>query len=121
MTEPVCSRRTFAASDGYPLHVGVWNSTEPARGQIAVVHGVQSHSGWYLRLGRTLASSGYIASFPDRRGSGANLSDRGHSGSAGRLIRDLVEWLRTLRAEHARLPIALAGISWGAKLVVIAA
>ena len=39
--------------------------------------------------------------------------DRGHARSAGRLIRDLVEWVRALRAEHPGLPTALAGISWG--------
>jgi acylglycerol lipase len=85
------------------------------------VHGVQSHSGWYRRTGRTLASSGYIASFPDRRGSGANSQDRGHTPSAGRLIKDLVEWLRASRVEHPGLPTALAGISWGGKIAAIVA
>jgi alpha-beta hydrolase superfamily lysophospholipase len=86
-----------------------------------VIHGVQSHSGWYHRLGQTLAASGYAASFPDRRGSGPNHRERGHARSAGRLIGDLIEWLRTLRAEQPSLPMALAGISWGGKLAVIAA
>src|SRR5437868_4924784 len=99
MTEPSCEPRTFLASDDYPLHVAVWPATLPARGQVVVVHGVQSYSGWYPRLGRTLASSGYFAAFPDRRGSGANPEARGHTRSAGRLIRDLVEWLRTWRQE----------------------
>ena len=71
--------RTFSASDGYPLKIAVWPPTRPAKGQVVVLHGVQSHSGWYHRLGRTLASSGYLASFPDRRGSGANQADRGHA------------------------------------------
>jgi acylglycerol lipase len=115
--------RTFTASDGYPLHVAAWPPppTGPAKGLVVVLHGVQSHSGWYPNLGRSLAGSGYLATFPDRRGSGANQSDRGHARSAGRLIRDLVEWVRALRAENPGLPTALAGISWGAKLVVIAA
>jgi acylglycerol lipase len=121
MAEPVCEVRTFTVSDGYPLHVAVWTDDRPARGQIIVLHGVQSHSGWYSRLGQTLASSGYIAAFPDRRGSGANTRDRGHAPSAGRLIQDLVEWLRATRAEHPELPTVLAGISWGGKLVTIAA
>ena len=121
MTEPVCAVRTFRASDGYPLHVAVWPATQPARGQVVVAHGVQSHSGWYHRLGQTLAASGYIAAFPDRRGSGANTRDRGHTPTAGRLIRDLVEWLKSARAEHPGLPTILAGISWGGKLVTIAA
>src|SRR5262249_44923921 len=67
MTAPACDVRSFTATDGYPLHIAVWGVDGPARGQIVVVHGVQSHSGWYHRLGQTLASSGYIAAFPDRR------------------------------------------------------
>jgi acylglycerol lipase len=121
MTEPVRDVRTLVVSDGYPLHVTVWPATQPARGQVVVVHGVQSHSGWYHRLGQTLASSGYIAAFPDRRGSGANQPDRGHAPSAGRLVKDLVEWLQIMRAEHPGLPAVLAGISWGGKLVTIVA
>ncbi len=121
MTEPACEVRSFAAADGYPLHVAVWSATVPARGQVVVLHGVQSHSGWYHRLGQTLASSGYIASFPDRRGSGANTRDRGHTPSAGRLVKDLVEWMRAARIEHPGLPTALAGISWGGKIAAIVA
>jgi alpha-beta hydrolase superfamily lysophospholipase len=85
------------------------------------LHGVQSHSGWYHRLGSTLAVAGYTASFPDRRGSGANPRERGHARSAGRLLRDLVEWLEAARRDLPHLPIALAGISWGAKLAAIVA
>ena len=121
MTDAGSLVRSFVASDGYPLHVRIWPAPARPRGQIVVLHGVQSHGGWYHRLGRSLASAGYSASFPDRRGSGANSRDRGHARSARRLNLDLNEWLRTLRAEHPELPIALAGISWGAKLAVIAA
>ena len=39
------------------------------RGHVVVLHGVQSHGGWYHRLGRTLSAAGYVTSFPDRRGS----------------------------------------------------
>jgi acylglycerol lipase len=112
---------TFVASDGYPLHVSVWPavSTRASKGRVVVLHGVQSHSGWYHSLGRTLAAAGFHASFPDRRGSGPNERDRGHAPSAGRLLRDLSEYLRKLRAEAPSLPVTLAGISWGGKLVVI--
>ncbi len=100
MTEPVMDHRSFEASDGYPLHVALWPAAPPCRGRVVVVHGVQSHSGWYHSLGRTLAAAGYEASFPDRRGSGPNLRDRGHASSGRRLIRDLAEWLKSLRAEQ---------------------
>src|SRR5262249_8349152 len=51
----------------------------------------------------------------------ANRADRGHARTAGRLVRDLVEWVRALRAENPGVPAAVAGISWGGKLAVIAA
>jgi acylglycerol lipase len=122
MNEIECRTRTFTASDGYPLHVAVWPADGGrTKGHVVILHGVQSHGGWYRRLGRTLAGAGYAASFPDRRGSGANQLDRGHTSSGRRLILDLAEWLQALRADSPRLPLVLAGISWGAKLVVITA
>ena len=121
MTDAGSEVRSFVASDGYALHVRMWPAFGPARGHLVVLHGVQSHGGWYHGLGRTLASAGYNTSFPDRRGSGANTVDRGHARWPRRLNLDLVEWLRTVRAENPLLPVALAGISWGGKLAVIAA
>jgi alpha-beta hydrolase superfamily lysophospholipase len=121
MTEPIHEDRTFIASDGYPFHVAVWPAAGPPRGRVVVLHGVQSHSGWYHSLGRTLSGTGYQASFPDRRGSGPNLQDRGHAPSGRRLVQDIAEWLMSLREEDPSLPITLAGISWGGKLVVITA
>jgi acylglycerol lipase len=59
--------------------------------------------------------------FPDRRGSGANTLDRGHTPSAGRLIRDLVEMLQDLRRQNPGKPLGLVGISWGGKLAVVVA
>src|SRR5215203_2252239 len=109
MIEPVAS--TQLATDGYPTHVLTWPSAGSRRGHVVVLHGVQSHGGWYHGLGRTLAEAGYEAHFPDRRGSGANRNDRGHAPSSRRLLADLAEWLRELRRRDPAVPTALAGIS----------
>lgn len=121
MTEPRAVNQV--ASDGYAIHVAVWSvaPSTPLRGRVVVLHGVQSHGGWYHHLGRTLAEAGYEAHFPDRRGSGANRAERGHAPSAGRLVDDVTEWLEHLRRDDRETPLALAGISWGGKLAVIAA
>jgi alpha-beta hydrolase superfamily lysophospholipase len=119
MTEP--RAETQRASDGYPIHVLVWPAEGEVRGRVVVLHGVQSHGGWYHNLGRTLAASGFETHFPDRRGSGANAVDRGHAPSARRLIDDIAERLRSLREAEPRVPVALAGISWGGKTAVITA
>ncbi len=109
---------TWTASDGYPIHTATWPTLGPPRGRVVVLHGVQSHGGWYPVLGRTLAEAGFEAHFPDRRGSGANRLDRGDTPSTARLLLDVSEYLAKLRPSG---PLALAGISWGGKLALIAA
>src|SRR3954463_5917259 len=121
MTEIRHEDRTFEASDGYPFHVAVWPAVGMLKGRVVVVHGVQSHSGWYHSLGRTLAGAGYEASFPDRRGSGPHLRDRGHAPAGRRLVQETAEWLKSLRGEVPSVSTTLAGISWGGKIVVITA
>lgn len=109
------------ASDGYDIHTTTWPVEGELKGRVVVLHGVQSHGGWYHHLGRTLASAGYETTFPDRRGSGANQADRGHTPSASRLLDDLAELLAALRARSPEVPITLAGISWGGKLAILTA
>lgn len=119
MIEPSYEIQT--ARDGYALHTTRWPPDGPTKGRVLVLHGVQSHGGWYHNLGRTLASRGYEAMFPDRRGSGKNEDDRGHARSSWQLLDDVAVTLRTLHDADPVMPIALAGISWGGKLAVIAA
>ncbi len=121
MTESLPLTATWAASDGYPIHVATWPAAGSIRGRVVVLHGVQSHGGWYQGLGRTLAGGGYEAHFPDRRGSGANRIDRGHAPSTGRLLDDVAGYLATLRGAEPPAPLVLAGISWGGKLAIITA
>src|SRR3954447_7023181 len=96
MTEPAIAN--WDASDGYPIHVATWLPNGPTRGHLVVLHGVQSHGGWYKGLGRRLAGSGFATHFPDRRGSGGNRRDRGHTPSDRRLVADVAEYLGMLRA-----------------------
>jgi acylglycerol lipase len=119
MIEPIFATQT--ASDGYVLHLTRWPTEGRPKGRVVILHGVQSHGGWYHNLGRTFAGRGYETTFPDRRGSGKNEVDRGHARSSGRLLADIVELLRSMRDADPATPIALAGISWGGKLAVITA
>ncbi|QDV33673.1 alpha/beta fold hydrolase [Tautonia plasticadhaerens] len=113
--------RRFEASDGYPLHVLSWPTPGPPRAVAVILHGVQSHAGWYHHLGRTLAGGGIEAHFPDRRGSGSNESQRGHCPSSRRLVKDVLELTRDLKASRPATPVILGGISWGGKVAVVSA
>ncbi len=120
MIEPSAER--FEASDGYPIHVLKWSPEDgKPLGRVVILHGVQSHAGWYHNLGRRLAEAGFETFFPDRRGSGSNRKDRGHASSSGRLVKDVAEFLEKIRSERPNVPTALAGISWGGKLAVLTA
>ncbi len=121
MTDNQPEIATWTAGDGYPIHVARWPTIGPPRARVVVLHGVQSHGGWYHNLGRTLAEAGFEAHFPDRRGSGANRLDRGDTPSMARLLDDVAEYLAEWKAKIPAAPIALVGISWGGKLAVITA
>ena len=79
MIEPGPAVETQVASDGYRIHVAVWPVAEgtTVRARVVVIHGIQSHGGWYDDSCRRLAEAGFVVSFLDRRGSGLNEEGRG--------------------------------------------
>lgn len=112
---------TVNASDGYPIICHRWRPAggEPV-GRVMVLHGIQSHAGWYTHLAETLGQEGLEVVMPDRRGSGANLPDRGHAASSRRLVEDLKEISSCWNSlSPCTKPPALAGISWGGKLASV--
>ncbi|MDB5351044.1 MAG: lysophospholipase [Planctomycetota bacterium] len=121
MTDASPILTTWTASDGYPTLVASWPTSGPPLGRVVVLHGVQSHQGWYQGLGRRLAEAGFVSHLPDRRGSGANIKDRGHTPSAGRLVEDVGELVSHLDSRDPGIPTAVVGISWGGKLALLAA
>ena len=112
------------ASDGYRWKYRNYPSAGEARGIVIFIHGIQSHANWYAHSCSRLAQEGYRVYFLDRRGSGMNTEERGDAPSFRRLLDDIAEFLaalpRTAPRGHAlgRLPVFLAGISWGGKLAV---
>jgi len=90
----------------------------PAPGEKRVVlflSGVESHGGWYEKSLSHLKQRGITSYFLDRRGSGLSDGAKGDLESVDRLIRDLEEVSRWLRARHEGEELVLAAISWGAK------
>lgn len=116
--------RQVQAIDGYALHCRIWKPKAGSiRRRILILHGIQSHGGWYATLGQILATRGIETVMPDRRGSGLNQIERGHANSPGQLLDDLDAvhhaWRRW--SGSARFEPFLGGISWGGKLAVAAA
>lgn len=116
---PAVEEITLVMSDGYEVRCRWW----PARagGAVAVyLHGIQSHGGWYVGSASRLAEAGVGVLLPDRRGCGWNSMGRGHSVSARRLVRDVLEEARWARARASTKRVHLVGVSWGGKLALAA-
>ena len=112
------------AGDGYRWKYRQYPPDGAPRGIVVFIHGIQSHGGWYEYSCTKLAQAGYQVYFLDRRGSGMNAEGRGDAPSFRRLLDDIAEFLTVLPRSApagnkvARLPVFLAGISWGGKLAV---
>ena len=112
------------AADGYRWKYRRYEPAGPPRGAVVFLHGIQSHAGWYDHSCTTLSRAGYRVDFLDRRGAGMNQDARGDTPSFRRLLDDVAEFLtalpRTVPRGHRahKLPVFLAGISWGGKLAV---
>jgi alpha-beta hydrolase superfamily lysophospholipase len=108
---------THTAGDGYAWHYLRYLPAGPPRARVVFVHGIQSHAGWYEGSCTWLQRAGFAVYFLDRRGSGQNQAERGDTPGFRRLLDDVAEFLSFLR-EDRQLPLFLAGISWGGKVVL---
>ncbi|MCA9415037.1 MAG: lysophospholipase [Candidatus Omnitrophica bacterium] len=89
------------------------------RGLILYLHGISSHSGWYIQSGEIFAENGYTVYAPDRRGSGMNDYERGHLQDYLDLIADMDAFIARMRADFPGLPIYIFGLSWGGKQALL--
>lgn len=106
-------RRSLSAVDGVELAFYTYGPPEAERAAV-VLHGIESHSGWFTASSEALAEAGLRVVALDRRGSGGSGGLRGHASSTVVLLDDLrrlIEWTRSERP--GRLVQAVAH-SWGA-------
>lgn len=109
---------TFRASDGYSFYLRHYRPSGRPRARLILLHGIRSHGAWYARSCESFAAAGMEVFFLDRRGGGLNTAHRGDAPSFRRLLDDVAEFIQSVRAECAWLPLFLGGVSWGGKLAV---
>ena len=107
--------RTARATDGSELR---YRFFEPAagthRGNVVHLHGIQSHSGWYVETAAELAQRGYAVYLTDRRGSGVSAAPRGDFATSQQLVDDV----GSIVDEAGDQPTVLIGGCWGARPAV---
>lgn len=105
---------SFQSSDGYRWHYRRFAPPAAPVGRVIIIHGIQSHGGWYTRSSAAIARAGYEVFFLDRRGAGLNPENRGDMPSFRRVLDDYAEFIDALPGDD--LPRFLIAISWGGKL-----
>jgi muconate cycloisomerase len=102
------------------VHGYAWPHPSP-RASLVVVHGLQSHAGWFAGAADGLVDRGLAVYAPERRGSG---SSPGRSGDIDRYQDWFAEVGRVVdlaRAEHPGVPVHLVGHCFGATVALGAA
>jgi len=106
--------KSYISFDGVELRYREWL---PPRHSAVVVylHGIQSHSGWFLDSCSNCAANGFRVVSLDRRGSGLNEYRRGDAPNFRVLLTDIAVILNKLKSEGERA-VHMVGVSWGGKL-----
>lgn len=107
----------FSSNDGTRLYGEFYQAQDP-KAMLLVVHGLQSHSGWY-RGGQANANAG-ISSFAfDRRGSGLSSGKHGHANSPDDFMDDFGAALSFLESiKPSGLPLHVMANSLGAVVAI---
>ena len=108
---------TFNSKDGLKLYGEYYAASQPTS-LVLVLHGMQSHAGWYT-LGDYFADNGISSVIYDRRGSGLSEGMRGHAESADDFINDLDSAMGVLQYYNKQnLPIHIMANSLGAVVAI---
>lgn len=95
----------------------LWESKDP-EGCIVMVHGLQSHAGWFAHSASELALAGYTCFAYDRSGSGNSHLPKGHVESYHQWFDELSKVVEYAEAQCPSVPIHLLSLCFGAKIVL---
>jgi len=102
---------TTTTDDGLPLHLRHWPASEPARGQVLIVHGLGEHIERYAHVAAALNAAGWDVHGWDHRGHGKSGGKRGDIADYDALLRDTAHVIDAVRRPDARF--VLLGHSMG--------
>lgn len=112
--EPLTS--TFGVNDGQKVFYRNWKTTGSPKAVVVIVHGFNSHSGYYQWVAEQLATNNYEIFAIDLRGRGNSDGERFYIQDYQELISDIDQLVNIAKAAGPDLPIFLLGHSAGGVL-----
>lgn len=111
---------SYTTRDGIKLFYRTWSFNTGQRKDtvpcLIVIHGIESHSGWFAEVGEVFGKFGLEVYALDRRGSGLNNGSRGDVTDFQTLIHDIDDFF--YEKGLADRKCILTGYCWGAKPVL---
>ena len=116
MTQRVSSGVTegrFDGVDGLSIFYRSWRPDTVARGVVVIVHGFNSHSGYYTWVASQLTRAGLAVYALDHRGRGRSDGERFYVEKVAHYVSDLATFVRHAKSENPGLPVFMLGHSAG--------
>jgi acylglycerol lipase len=101
------------SADGTKLFVRTWSPDEAARAVVVLVHGFNSHSGYYPWAAEQLTAAGFAAYALDLRGRGRSDGERYYIEQFGEYLADVHALVELARSREPGLPVFILGHSAG--------
>jgi len=103
---------TFSNNKGQDIFYRNWKNGEP-KGIVLIVHGLNSHSGYYQNFAMQLNENYFEVYAIDLRGRGQSDGERYYIGNYKDIVADIDQLLTIIKAAHPNVPIFLLGHSAG--------
>jgi len=111
MANPI--EETYESTGGLKIFMRSWRPDGKARGVIVLVHGFNSHSGYYLWAAQQLLASGLAVYALDLRGRGKSDGERYFVNKFSEYHDDVHKLVQTARSREPGLPLYIFGHSAG--------
>ena len=112
-TPTTASTERIPSADGTTLLLRSWLPAASPRGILTIVHGFNSHSGYYLWAGPRFAAAGFAVYALDLRGRGESDGERYFIESFDDYLADVHAAVGVARSRHPGLPLFVLGHSAG--------
>lgn len=110
---------TFNANDGYKIFYRNWKPASTPKAVVVIVHGFNSHGGYYQWAAEQLTGDGYEVYAIDLRGRGNSDGERFYLPNYDDVIADIDQLVSIAKNAHPGLPLFVLGHSAGGVLSCI--
>ncbi|MBS1599820.1 MAG: lysophospholipase [Bacteroidetes bacterium] len=104
---------TFNSKSGLKIFVRIWLPEESTRGVIVIVHGLNSHSGYYEWVAQQFTNLNYAVYALDLEGRGQSEGERFYVQSIYDYVNEVDQLVDMAKAAHRNLPTFVLGHSAG--------